>query len=85
MTVKDILKEREKTHGDYVEFTFLLNNLKESIREHSNYDNKTFLEKETIDMILFKLCRYINSNHNEDTLLDIQGYTQLLLDNSKKD
>ena len=54
-----IIKEREKTHGDFRDHAYYTQSLKGVIRESPNYDRMSDVQKEALDMILHKIGRIL--------------------------
>jgi hypothetical protein len=84
---EEILKEREKTHGDYEEVANLAYDMKKAIDSHLSFDrkgpddnNKVLKKKHliSINMILLKIARIICGDPDfDDHWDDIAGYAML--------
>ena len=74
-----ILKEREKTHGDFRDHAYYTQTLKSVIRESPNYDRMSEVQKEALDMIVHKIGRILAGNPDyKDHWVDIEGYAKLI-------
>lgn len=79
--VEDILKERQKTHGDFRAHAGLCQSLKTCIDNTPGAGSLTDTQREAIDMILHKIARAVVGNANYvDHWDDIQGYAKLISD-----
>jgi len=78
--ITDILEEREQQHGRFLDNSITSQHFKYIARDNPQWEMLGVVEKEAIDNILQKISRYISGNNHLDTLLDIQGYTQLIID-----
>jgi hypothetical protein len=87
-----LLADREKTHGDYsnhVEATWYL---KEGMRNFvrkgeptAAFDNLTYIQRESLDMIAHKIGRILAGDPNfRDHWDDIAGYAKLAADRCSK-
>lgn len=80
--IKDILKERRKTHGDFKETAAASQCLKSILHAGTRWPSMSLSQKESIEMIAHKLARVIEGNCDEpDHWQDIIGYAQLVLNN----
>lgn len=79
MKPKELTEQRGTTHGDFATNARVSQELKMVI--HCENGDMTHVQREAIDMICMKLSR-IASGHADfaDHWLDIQGYSQLVLD-----
>ena len=74
-----ILKEREKTHGNFRDHSYYTQALKSVIRESPNYDRMSEMQMEALDMIAHKIGRILAGNpDHKDHWLDIEGYARLI-------
>lgn len=81
----NILKQREKTHGDYGVLACVSQGLKEALRV-GPIDELPPIHRESLEMIAVKMARVVNGDHNEiDHWRDIIGYAQLVLNHIEKD
>jgi hypothetical protein len=75
---KDILEERQGTHGEFKDVASISQTLKVYFRAQSTWDALTFIQQETLDNIAQKIARIFAGNHNfADHWVDIQGYAKL--------
>lgn len=82
--VDKILKEREETHGDFAVNSKVMQVYKRQIRDIPTWNGLTFSKKESLDMIIHKLARILCGDATWlDSWYDIQGYTQLIINQSK--
>ena len=76
MSVESILKERQKTHGEFSTHAKISQDLKLILRD--NDGELSDVQKEALDMILHKVARILNGNPNhKDHWDDIAGYATL--------
>lgn len=77
--VNELLSEREKTHGNFVDVSFVAQDLKATIRLSPNWEGLMATQKEALDMICNKMGRLLSGNPEfEDHSDDIVGYAVLL-------
>lgn len=75
---KDILEERQGTHGEFKDVAPISQTLKIYFRAQSTWDALTFVQQEALDNIAQKIARIFAGNHNfADHWVDIQGYAKL--------
>lgn len=75
---KDILEERQGTHGEFKDVAPISQTLKIYFRAQSTWDALTFVQQEALDNIAQKIARIFAGNHNfPDHWIDIQGYAKL--------
>jgi hypothetical protein len=76
-----LIKDRRGTHGNFYEQSWLSQELKKIARQGVRWDDLTCMQKEALQMILHKLSRILSGDPNcVDHWLDIQGYSQLIID-----
>lgn len=76
MTVQKTLKERQKTHGDFVTHAAISQDLKEVLRGHGVLELEAD-QIEALEMICHKIARILNGNPNHhDHWHDISGYAE---------
>ena len=78
--IKDILEERQKTHGDFALNAIISQELKTTIRTYSA-DTLGFTDqmKEALDVICGKIARIIAGDpYHSDHWRDIAGYATLI-------
>lgn len=81
--VADILEARASSYGDYGIVAKITLAIIETLKKGENWDNLDAVSKLSFMMIANKLARIVNGTLKEDSLKDIQGYVQLILENSK--
>ena len=81
--VADILEARASSYGDYGAVAKITLAIVETFKKGENWDNLDDVSKLSFMMIANKLARIVNGTLKEDSLKDIQGYIQLILENSK--
>jgi hypothetical protein len=75
-----ILKERQKTHGEYANLAFVAQSMKNILRDAPNYNSLSPVQRESVDLIATKLARIVCGNASEpDHWIDGAGYFQLVL------
>lgn len=75
-TTEDILNERSKTHGDFIQGSVTFNALIELINKNRN--NIDGVQYYALTMIAGKIVRILNGNpHETDHWSDIIGYATL--------
>jgi hypothetical protein len=78
MSIKDTLKTRGKTHGDFKENANLSQRLKHTIRLQSTIALSA-AQLEALDAICAKIARICTGDPNHaDSWHDIAGYSQLI-------
>ena len=78
MTVQKILKERQKTHGEFKTHAQISQKLKAVLWEHG-YQELDADQIEALEMICHKIARILNGNPNhKDHWDDIGGYSTLI-------
>jgi hypothetical protein len=83
MTIKTILKDRQKQHGNYQDRADLTIDLQNSIDSyrHCIDDHLPFYQLDALRMICVKMARIVNGDNNyADHWADIAGYSQLVMD-----
>lgn len=78
--VKEILNERQGSHGDFTDNAAIMQALKEVIRQGINWaDRLTPVQREALEMIAHKIGRILTGNPNvHDHWDDIAGYATLV-------
>ena len=81
MSVEETIKQREELYGNFGEAAVTMQELKKSARRHSRWRLLPVDQREAIDMILHKIGRHINGDHQyPDNFHDIGGYAKLAED-----
>jgi hypothetical protein len=77
IAVEQILEERAKTHGVFVDHAAITQQIKTVLRRHS--DKLSVAQKEALDMIAHKIGRILAGDPNhKDHWDDIAGYATLV-------
>lgn len=75
----ELLKEREKTHGDYADTARIIQNIKDAMRYEPGWENLNAMQKESLEMVANKIGRIIAGNPStRDHWDDIAGYSRLI-------
>ena len=79
MTTDELLSERAKTHGNFVDTAAVATNLKRMIRNHSISSRLHYMQIEALDMIALKIARILTGDADcVDHWEDIAGYAMLV-------
>lgn len=79
--MQELLAERKKTHGEYLDHSSVTQAIKQICYSSPNARRLLDHERETIDMIAHKLGRILSGDpHFEDHWRDIAGYATLSAD-----
>lgn len=79
MAVKQILKTRQTTHGDYAPKCDTIQQLKHVIKSTDGFWNLSPDQMESLDLICTKIGRILYGDPNTiDHWEDISGYAQLI-------
>ncbi len=82
-TTQQILEQRGKTYGLFVDHAYLSQRLKAVIDDAARQRGKILAadQKESLEMICHKIARIINGDSNyADSWADIAGYARLVAD-----
>ena len=80
-SAREIIEERQHTHGDFSENAEINQELKTFFRGRAGWNNLNFAQREAIDAISGKISRILSGNPNEpDHWNDIAGYATLAAD-----
>lgn len=78
--INEVLSERGSRYGGFTENSELTQKLNDLIVSHPKYELLSNSHRETLHMIFHKISRMVNGDNNyTDNLIDIIGYSQLLL------
>lgn len=78
MTVAKTLKQREKTHGNFITHALISQRLKEVMREYG-LNELDCDQTEALEMIAHKIARILNGDPNwKDHWVDVAGYSTLI-------
>lgn len=84
MDSKDIIVERDKTHGDYDYQSKLSQEIKNVFKSSYLWNTLSYNQKESLEMIAVKISRILNGNPNfKDHWDDISGYAELISESLK--
>jgi hypothetical protein len=79
--VDKILDERGSRYGSYVKTARVSQNIKRAMADSPNWGVLPDDTKETLEMLALKIARLLNGDPEYvDNVIDIIGYTQLVLD-----
>jgi hypothetical protein len=79
--IRDILKVRGTTHGDYSDHARITQNIKSVMHDSPNWNVLSADQVETLDMIAHKIGRILAGNPDfRDHWDDIAGYATLSAD-----
>lgn len=77
--VDEVLKERGKRYGNYLEQTTISNNIKEAMQVNPAYWDMETDQKDALEMIAVKMSRIVNGDPSyADNWYDISGYATLV-------
>lgn len=80
MTIQKTLKQRQKTHGNFVTHAKISQDLKNVMRENG-LDELDADQIEALEMVAHKIARILNGNPNHhDHWHDVAGYSTLVAD-----
>lgn len=83
MSTQKILKQRQKTHGEFKTHAAISQKLKNIVREHGA-GKLTAEQFESLEMVCHKMARILNGKPNhKDHWVDIAGYAELVAQNLK--
>ena len=80
--VKDILEQRGESYGDFNAVSGDFWRMVEIIQKGDAWNDLDYNAKTALIMVAMKISRIINGGLQKDSLLDIQGYIELILENS---
>ena len=84
--MQELLTERKKTHGEYLDHAKMTQALKDVMRGGKSYPLLNDHERETLDMLAHKVGRILAGDpHFEDHWRDIAGYATLSADRNLPD
>lgn len=80
-SLKEMIDEREKTHGDFADVSRVAQDIKAALSCAPNNEALSPLQREALGMIASKIGRIMSGNPNEvDHWDDIAGYAKLVAD-----
>lgn len=80
--VKEILEQRGESYGDFNAVSGDFWRMVEIIQKGDAWNDLDYNAKTALIMVAMKISRIINGGLQKDSLLDIQGYIELILENS---
>lgn len=80
--VKEILEQRGESYGDFNAVSGDFWRMVEIIQKGDAWNDLDYNAKTALIMVAMKISRIINGGLHKDSLLDIQGYIELILENS---
>ena len=85
-TTREVLAERGERYGDFKDHAKLCQDLKTVMRTGKSWNDCSDTHKQALEVIADKIARMLNGDPNyEDNIVDIIGYSQLVLDQLRKD
>lgn len=85
MRLEKILKEREKTHGDYAMHSMISQDLKSYLRHTDGWPRLSPEQKESVEMICHKIARILAGDpEHVDHWQDVAGYATLVAEYLEK-
>ena len=85
-TVAQTLKERNKTHGDFVEQAETAQCLKELIRDTPSWAQLSYDQREALELDATKTSRILHGDPNHvDSWHDKAGYATLIVNRLEKE
>jgi len=79
LNTKDLIKERQTTHGEYLPKCDTIQNLKNIIRTTDGFWRLKYDQMESLDLICTKIGRILHGDpDNIDHWDDVAGYAQLV-------
>lgn len=84
MNSEELLLERSKTHGDFIQNSAVAQDLKRIMRRQPNWDLLNASQAEALDMIAHKIGRILAGDPKfQDHWDDLAGYAKLAADKTK--
>jgi len=78
-SLKQLLEEREKTHGSFMDHAQITQVLKHEMKHTKNWQRLSAPQKESLEMIVHKIGRVLSGDPNHiDSWVDIAGYATLI-------
>ena len=85
MEIKDILEQRQETHGEFSEGAKFTQVYKAAARQTNKWNQLSYSKKESIDMVIHKLARICVGDFKWlDSWYDVIGYSQLIINQEKE-
>lgn len=77
--IKEVLEQRQKTHGEFSDHALITQQLKDVMRSTAGWTGLNAPMRESLEMVAHKIGRILAGNAYEpDHWLDIQGYAALV-------
>lgn len=76
--VKAVLTERRSQYGDFKDVAKTTQKLYNTLSKGKTFSSLDAGDQVALYMVCNKLARLVNGSLKDDTLLDIQGYVQLM-------
>ena len=80
--VKEILEQRGESYGDFNSVSSDFIKMLEILKGGYEWNKLEYTSQTALIMVAMKISRIINGGLQKDSLLDIQGYIELILKNS---
>lgn len=78
MDIRNILADRQQTHGHFPNVSYVSQRMKELFRSQENWHNLTDAQREMMDMVASKFGRILSGNTSVvDHYKDVSGYAEL--------
>lgn len=78
--IEAILQERGSRYGPFRNHAKITQKLKDVMREEIGWQRLSYPQKEALEMVAHKIGRMLNGDPSyEDSVVDIIGYTDLML------
>lgn len=86
MNIDETLNERGTRYGEFSKNADLSQSLKQTLHKAPNWNELPNYMKESLEMVMHKISRLLNGDFTyEDNVVDMLGYTQLMLDEMSRD
>jgi len=84
--IDDVLKERSKTHGNFKDNAYLVEEVMHILENTSpNWGRLTYVQSYGIRMVISKISRALSGDHLEvDHYIDAAGYLKLIANDVEK-
>lgn len=83
--IKSTLSQRGAEYGSFEKVADTTLGLLKALKKGNSFKKMSKADKVALFMVCNKLSRLVNGKKKDDTLLDIQGYIQLMRESNKKD
>lgn len=82
--IEEVLNQRQATYGSFTKNAEVSQMIKYFMTQGTNYKQMPMAHREALEMIVHKIARIVNGDHNYiDNWVDIIGYSQLVIDEIK--